>query len=263
MSQWSRRRTGGLQRNHSLPLFFESISEEDQAREIKTSLECARIAQSGLKTINLCCLSIKNLPIVAISQTVRGEHPFSALDKPDYEQMLMQADLPVIINLEGNLIEAIPVELYSLLPIKGLFLRTNKLTKLSHKIAKLTNLTMLTLANNPIKYLPIELFDLPLTQFTISPNHFMTADEIERANSASEFSGLKSLKEICINEMGALKPLDILPIRTDYDQCRSCRAYTATGQPIYKVLSFRDTLIPFELIVCSLQCKQALLDGGS
>ncbi|KAI5190078.1 hypothetical protein NEMIN01_0863 [Nematocida minor] len=262
MSQWSRRKVGGLPvRNLSLPIFFGGISEENQTSEIKEALKNTRYCSlTKTRTINLSCLAIKNLPINSLLASIR-EESFTLNERVDYEMVFTETK--IVLNLEGNLLETIPVELFSALNIQVILLRSNKLQTISSKIADLKSLQTLTLSNNPIRYLPVEILSLPITLFTISERHFLTDEEMDNMNSQVVF------KETTLNEL-CLKNVmmdDILSIRgtainKPQGECYGCRSLTTSTNLVFKKIEYKGICIPFAMRVCSVECKDKCLSPG-
>ncbi|KAF8329554.1 uncharacterized protein EI90DRAFT_3125310 [Cantharellus anzutake] len=78
------------------------------------------------------------------------------------------------LYLGGNLIKALPRELFGLWNLTVLSLRSNSIEYLPPSIANLNALVELNLANNKLKYLPAELTHLPkLARLNLSPNPFL------------------------------------------------------------------------------------------
>ncbi|KAI5180366.1 hypothetical protein NEOKW01_0670 [Nematocida sp. AWRm80] len=260
MSQWSRRANGSIPaRNLSLPIFFEGISDENREKEIQLALKNSnQFSFSSSRTINLSCLAIKKLPLTEIVKCIKGEYASSVFDAMSYERP--SSEQKVILNLEGNLIEDLPVELVLQPSIIGLLLRSNRLQTLPIQIANLTNLTMLTLANNPIEYLPIEVSEMKITNFTISQSSFLSDREIEQRNFQTLFRS-KTLNELCINNLDSA----IAHSRTtaNYTICSVCKHYSNGLQPVFKKQLFNQVLIPFMFSVCSQECKSKVLPDTS
>lgn len=264
MSQWSRRRAGSFpQRTLSLPIFFNGISEEDQEQEIKSALKNVSMCLiTGTRTINLSFLALKKIPISGIISSLKEVESFNPDEEIDYEKLFMQQESPVLLNLEGNMIETVPGDICVLEKIKGLFLRSNKISTLPHKICFMSMLTTLTLANNPIKYLPIEITKLSITQFTISSDHFYTAGEIDEINKRGSTFSFHTLEEICLKGTEKI-PLHNLQLRQKYSLCSICNSYTASTQETYRILLYKEMSIPFSFLVCSEKCRVASLETES
>lgn len=258
MSQWSRRKGGGLPiRNLSLPIFFNGISEENQVAEIREALKNTRYCNlTKTRTINLSCLAIKNLPINSLLSTIK-EDSVPLTERVDYEMVFTETK--IILNLEGNLLESLPSELFSAANIHALLLRSNKLQTLPSGIDALKNLHTLTLSNNPIRCLPIELLSLPIMLFTVCDKHFMKVQEIEEKNASVVFKDT-TLNELCVKNLVCGK-LSHVPniIKKPHRVCYGCKSLTTSANEIFKIITYKGNAIPFSMRVCSVQCKEKCL----
>lgn len=259
MSQWSRRKGGGLPvRNLSLPIFFGGISEENQASEIREALKNTRYCSlAKTRTINLSCLAIKTLPVGSILSAIK-EEDLTIDEVTDYEMAFTEKK--IILNLEGNLLESVPSELFSVESIEAMLLRSNKLSTIPCKIGRLKNLHSLTLSNNPIKYLPIEILSLPINLFTVSNRHFMTEEEIDEKNKEIEFKGA-SLSELCMRNVITVDALAVKKAALSKPQgrCFGCNLLTTSTSLAYKTVAYKGENIPFSMRVCSEECKRKVL----
>lgn len=270
MSQWSRRNgereeaRSKLPRNLSCPIFFENMSQEDRALCIKKALENMRECKlSGTKTINLSCLGIRHVPHARISASHRSFESAPLNEETDYEKMFSRYYTSTILNLEGNLIEEIPDEIYKLTEIKGLLLRSNRISTLSPNIRELEALTTLTLANNPIRYLPIEVMGLPLNTFTISTTRFLTEKEVEERNSSLRFAPL--LSDACLRTM-KIKTEKLPPFLDRgacmrFSICSICKRCTTGPQEYFRILPYMGVSVPFSTTVCSRTCLETAIHG--
>jgi len=257
MSQWSRHAAGqGPKRNVSLPIFFESIQEEDQQREAKEALKVLR-EQGGpyTKTVDLRCLSLKTIPAREILRAWRGLDSPRSVNEIDYEQMFTPEESQIVLDLQGNLLEEVPNEIFEIRSIKGLLLRSNRIERISPRIRQLAKLSALTLANNPIKCLPVEIKQLGLTQFTVSLKDFMDEEEIEERNAQISFKN-KTLSELCLEKAGPLS-FEFLGKSggNSYEMCSVCDGFSQNMQEYYVILPYREYKIPFVVSVCSRECQ--------
>ncbi|OAG29815.1 hypothetical protein NEIG_01161 [Nematocida sp. ERTm5] len=262
MSQWSRRKTGGLPvRNLSLPIFFGGISEENQAAEIKEALNNTRLCSlTKTRTINLSCLAIKNIPIAPLLSVLK-EDQLPLNEQVDYETVF--SEINIILNLEGNLIEALPLDLFTATHIHAILLRSNKLRTVPSSIGNLVRLHTLTLSNNPIEYLPIEILYLPIMLFTICNKHFLSTEEIDRRNALITFDGT-TLNELCLKTVASGDMPNISPsIKKQHFICYGCKLLTTSRNIIFKLIAYKGHTIPFSMRVCSLNCKEKCLYNES
>ncbi|KAI5188635.1 hypothetical protein NECID01_0248 [Nematocida sp. AWRm77] len=262
MSQWSRRaaNTRLPQRNLSLPIFFEDIHEKDQNAEIKEALRSpAGFSPGGSVPIGLSCLSLKTVPVQQIVAYVHQMEYAPITQEIDYKKVFSREKLSIILDLQVNLIESIPSDVFSIPNIKGLFLRSNRLETLSPQIRKLKDLAALTLANNPIKYLPIEILSLPLGQFTITPKHFLSASCMEERNQKISFAASKTLSEMCLKNLSLDTSSSLSfgkSLLSKYDVCSVCGNYALNTQLFFHSAHFRGEDIPFCVTLCSEGCKE-------
>lgn len=260
MSQWSRRASGARapQRNLSLPIFFEGMQETDQTAEIREALRTPMgPSTTGAVTIGLSCLSLRAVPVQQIAAYVQELEHMYMTQGVDYDQLFADKELELILDLQVNLIETIPSEVFQLKKLKGLFLRSNKLSTISPQIGLLTGLTALTLANNPIEYLPVEIQELPLVQFTISPKHFLTAAEINERNSHISFAGSRTLGEACLRSLTASSPASLhRSLTSKYDTCSVCKNYVVNAQKFFQLAEYKGERIPLAVSLCSAECQK-------
>ncbi|KAI5161736.1 hypothetical protein NEAUS04_0695 [Nematocida ausubeli] len=258
MSQWSRRKTGRLPvRNLSLPIFFNGISEENQAAEIKDALNNTRhCVLTKTRTVNLSCLAIKNIPISSLLSIIKEEQlPLN--EQVDYEAVFSESK--VILNLEGNLLESLPLELFTATNIHAILLRSNKIQTIPSNIQNLAHLHTLTLSNNPIQYLPIEILSLPIMLFTICSRHFLSAEEIEKRNASVVFKE-KTLNELCLKTIVIENMQNLSPaFKKSHFICYGCKSFTTCTNIIFKTISYKGHDIPFAMRICSLECKEDCL----
>ncbi|KAH9386169.1 uncharacterized protein NEMAJ01_1065 [Nematocida major] len=261
MSQWSRRKASGLPvRNLSLPIFFNGISEEDQITEIREALKNMRYCSlTKTRTINLSCLAIKNLPINSLLAAMKEEvMPLS--QSVDYEMVF--SETKIVLNVEGNLLESLPLELFSAKNLHAILLRSNKLQTVPPEIGNLKSLCMLTLSGNPIRHLPIEITSLSISMFSICEKHFMSQEEIDRENSRVEFPA-ETLNELCLKTL-PLGDVCRTPsrIKKALRVCYACKSLTSIAGTVYKYMLYREQMIPFYMSVCSSSCKEKCLSDA-
>lgn len=259
MSHWSRRRPGHFRsRTLSLSIFFNGICEEDQKREIRGSLENGiKNLSGGIVTVDWSCLLIKAVPhemlIESIAKAGRCLPSQTPLPRGGADgEIRVEGEVPeIILNMDGNLIEHIPEEVYGISNLKGLFLRSNKISRISQAIGRLAQLRSLTLANNPIQCLPAEMFALQLGNFTITARGFMSSEEMEERNGRIAFDRVM-LADMCMRKRaeGAVPE----PLNSQSKVCSICKKKVLIYHLYYKVLPFRDLPAPFEFVVCSPPC---------
>ncbi|OAG29429.1 hypothetical protein NEDG_00562 [Nematocida displodere] len=253
MSQWSRR---SKQRTISLPIFFNSISDEDRSTSIRDALDLfVRGTKAIPRILNLSCLTIKDLPaprIVSAIQKVETADFSSRIEETKYWQETSE----FVLNLEGNLLGTIPDEIFEAPSIVGILLRSNRLATLPSRISSLFRLRTLTLANNPIEYLPVEVRGLKLSNFTITGTCFLSAEEMAARNAAIAFTS-RGLEELCLRSLDSSP--DSPRMLPGYERCSICKKQSHNYQIFFKSLPFRGTEMPFAITLCSSACLEDCL----
>lgn len=242
MSHWSKRKPESFNaRTLSLPIFFSSISKEDQQYEINKSLENSiKTLSNGVITINWSCLQVKKVSSDLLVRAVRSQ-----------QSLNYGVDIKVILNVEGNLIEELPEDVFDLEEVVGVFARSNRIARIPQSIYKLKALKTLTLANNPIQYLPIEVTELPLANFTITEGSFITREEAEARNRGGGFREC-SLVDLCVKKNRNSSYLSVIPeaMASRSRRCSFCRKMCMVYQLHYKYRVFKEVNIPFEYVNC-------------
>jgi hypothetical protein len=174
------------------------------------------------------------------------------------------------LYLSGNRLCVLPNTLFQLRQLRVLCLRRNQLSELSSNIRYLTELEELSVGDNHMNDLPIELLELKrLQRVYVHPNPFLKAG---KANHIKEYGDTLKLTELATRSILQSK-IDRFPIHTfphslqphfsvpsSHATCSMCGGVYI--QAYLSDIIFLDFLseyeLPFRIRTCSRNCFQQL-----
>ena len=169
------------------------------------------------------------------------------------------------LDLFGNQIQKLPLNIFNLKNLKKLYLSYNNLKYLSDKIENLTKLRKLLLCNNQLKSLPASILKLSnLKQCLTDRNQFYSLDN-QTIHVVSIKQDIPKLRDMCMNAVYKKTLLsgkipEIFHLFTPYEERNIClcgnKIFEESRKAFFKVTraAFTPNSFPIELICCSKRC---------
>lgn len=246
-------------KTHSLPLFTSTPSTESltiSKNDIDDYINKCLIdaIENGTEVIDLSCLALREIPssltdLNGMICTKKSGSLSSIVTQPSIQ-----------LFLQGNLIQEISY-LFTIQNLTVLSLRNNQLDYIPPSISQLTRLVELNIGGNQIRFLPKEITKLESLQvFNPYPNPFITLDQLVKYNSSS-FS--YSLQELCFRMLKHNSKITRFPKhlieRIKYAQeigtnCMNCHCLHHV--PTIRVIEFSIFCTKTDLPMISFYCSQ-------
>ena len=150
---------------------------------------CLETGRESLDLTNFGLDELSNATLKPLHQLIK--HPHDDLTRPPSEDEFSSLTPSIRLFLSGNKLASLPSELFRLTNISVLSLRNNQLHDIPYSIGRLQNLHEFNIAQNNIKVLAWEMFDLvhcrgDHRQITVRPNPLI--DPVEGLQDPSPLS---------------------------------------------------------------------------